>query len=164
MRLSPAKRTTTKPVPTNSLFPSPSTLSVTLVRGNCPIHRPHQQTDKPPLVHYTDIRDGAVHLNGRRGFGHYRCITGPAIFLPRVGRITVDKIALLDKSRSVMLSDCVIAIKPKHPAQISPLRQKLVSNFAHLRRGYVGTGAPFITLDRLKRFLAHLGVLVDDCP
>ena len=62
--------------------PPSSDFRVAIIRGTCPIHRHTPQHHKPPLVHYTDIRNGVVHLNGRRGFGSYRCVQGPAIVLP----------------------------------------------------------------------------------
>ena len=141
---------------------TPSGSPVTVIRGTCPIHRPRHEHGKPPLIHYTDIRDGVVHLNGRRGFGQYRCIPGPAILLPRVGRITPGKLAILKPEQVVMLSDCVIALKPRFPRQVESLRQELLANFAQLQNHFLGTGAPFITLDRLKSFLTTLGVPVNE--
>ena len=141
--------------------PSPR-FSVHVIRGSCPLHRLQKEKDSPVLVHYTDIRNGTVELNGRRGFGGHKCVEGPAILIPRVGRITTGKIAFLENEISVMLSDCVIALKPRYPKHIELLRNKLISNFAQFRNHYIGTGAPFITLHRLKSLLASLGAEVDD--
>ena len=58
---------------------------VSVIRGCCPTHDMRPDKNKPPLVHYTDLRNGRVRLNGRLGFGTYRCVTGPAVLLPRVG-------------------------------------------------------------------------------
>ena len=143
-------------------IPHSPRLPVHVIRGSCPVHRLQKEKASPVLVHYTDIRNGTVELNGRRGFGGHRCVKGPAILIPRVGRITADKIALLENEISVMLSDCVIALKPRYPRHVEPLRDKLISNFAQFRNHYVGTGAPFITLRRLKSLLASLGVEIDD--
>ena len=154
---------TTRPDPPRVVH-SESRLHVRVIRGTCPIHRPQPRNNNVTLVHYTDIRDGTVHINGRRGFGAYRTVAGPAILIPRVGRLTVGKVALLDLGLDVMLSDCVIALRPNHPRHIDVLRYRLANNVAHLRGYYVGTGAPFITLDRLKRALANLAVQVDESP
>ena len=121
-----------------------------------------QDPNKPPLVHYTDLRDGRVELAGRPGFGSYRCVTGPAILLPRVGKITPTKVASLSPGLEIMLSDCVMALKPERHELVAALRQKLIANFAELRQQYTGTGAPFITLGRLKRALHPIGVSVED--
>ena len=136
----------------------PVAFRVRMVRGNCPIHRGVQERDKPTLVHYTDIRNGTVLLNGRRGFGSYRCVNGPAILIPRVGTVTVGKVAILDNDVRVMLSDCVIALKPEDKRQTDDLKKKLMANFEGFRGTYVGTGAPFTTMDRLRWFLLRNGI------
>ena len=158
VRLSPPAPQPTRPTSPVSIPRATPQLPVTIIRGSCPIHRPTSTTNELPLVHYTDIRDGAVILNGRRGFGDFRRVTGPAVLLPRVGRLTAGKISFLDSSQSVMLSDCVIAIKPTQPHHTSPLRTLLLNNIATLRTYYIGTGAPFITILRLKTVLHSLGV------
>lgn len=136
-------------------------LRVGIIRGSCPIHRPNPNERKLILVHYTDIRNGLVELNGRRGFGSFRCVDGPAVLIPRVGRITAGKIALLYAGHSVMLSDCVIALTSDSPENACTLRKKLVENLNQLRSYYLGTGAPFITIARLKVALEAMGVHVD---
>ncbi len=139
-----------------------SGIRVIVVRGNCPAHRAGHDDSKPPLVHYTDIRNGSVTINGRRGFGAFRCIGGPAVLIPRVGRITPGKIALLEAPELVMLSDCVIALRPASIEHARPLRDRLVENLDQLRIHYVGTGAPFVTLSRLDAALKAVGVHIDE--
>ena len=139
-----------------------SAIHVVVVRGNCPVHRPGHESLELPLVHYTDIRNGSVVLNGRRGFGAFRCVDGPAVLIPRVGRLTSGKIALLKSSDSVMLSDCVIALRPVSLEHARSLCTRLVENLDQLRNHYVGTGAPFVTLARLNAALRALGVHVDE--
>ena len=136
-------------------------LRVQVIRGTCPIHRIQSyEESNPVLVHYTDIRNGLVNLDVHRGSGNYRCIRGPAVIIPRVGNITVRKIALLDTYISVMLSDCVIALKPELPEQTAILKEKLLNAFPYLSSLYVGTGAPFITVNRLISLLRSIGVKV----
>ena len=135
-------------------------LPVTVARGGCQIHRLIPNSSRPPLVHYTDIRNGKVVPNGRRGSGPHKCIQGPAVFIPRVGRITTDKVAVMDNITSVMLSDCVIAIKPNNSSQLYTLRDRMIENFVYLREQYIGTGAPFITINRLCAALDFMGVQV----
>lgn len=147
-----ARQTTTNPM---------CGLRVGIIRGSCPVHRPRPDERKLILVHYTDIRNGLVELNGRRGFGSFRCVNGPAVLIPRVGRITAGKIAILYAGHSVMLSDCVIALTPGSPENACILRKKIVENMSQLSAHYIGTGAPFITIDRLKAALEAMGVHVD---
>lgn len=133
---------------------------VTLIRGTCPIHRGIQEQGKPVIVHYTDIFDSTVNLNGRHGFGTYRCVTGPAVVIPRVGNITIDKIAILTRPSEVMLSDCVIALKPTSDQYVVHLKDTLTRHFTHIQEHYTGTGAPFITISRLTDALQSIGVQI----
>jgi hypothetical protein len=133
-------------------------LRVQVIRGCCPLYRAKRESSQPTLVHYTDLRDARVHLNGRRGFGAYRCITGPAVLIPRVGRITAGKIAFFAGTQRVMISDCVIALKTASRSVAHQVRDRLVNNLRVFSAYYVGTGAPFITLDRLAAVLDCLGI------
>lgn len=137
-------------------------LRVLVIRGCCPMHKTSKQRSGPILVHYTDLRRARVHLNGHRGSGPYRCVEGPAILIPRVGRITEDKVSLLETVEPVMISDCVIALKPASLKQANAIRQRLVDHFAHFSSHYVGTGAPFITLERLRAALNSIGIGLDE--
>jgi hypothetical protein len=109
-------------------------------------------------VHYTDLKNAQVVLNGHRGAGHHRCVAGPAILIPRVGRVTPDKVTVLRAKTKVMISDCVIGLKTRSLAAARTLRDTLVTNFDVFSAAYVGTGAPHITLDRLRMTLSQLGI------
>ena len=162
VRLSPPTvPTPSPPGPSPPPIPMP-VLRVSVIRGCCPLHEPKPPDPTLPLVHYTDLRNGTVTLNGRRGFGTFRCVTGPALLLPRVGDVTPPRIAVLDSTLRVMLSDCLIALKPTSPVHIQLLRTRLLDNFNAFRTHYIGTGAPFITLARLTAALKALGVQVDE--
>ena len=128
VRLSPKSLTRICPTPPkycSHASGTTKTLRVQVIRGTCPIHRIlSDDKSNPVLIHYTDIRNGAVKPNVRRGVGNYRCIEGPAVLIPRVGNITATKIALFDSSVHVMLSDCVIAIKPEDPETVIFLKEK----------------------------------------
>lgn len=162
VRFSPPVHEVTTTTPRPATLVPESRFRVGVIRGSCPVHRIEHETQKPVLVHYTDIRDGAVTLNGRRGFGSFRSVKGPAILIPRVGRITSGKIGLLETNHLVMPSDCVIALKPESIEHARTLRCRLVGNLEHLRAHYTGTGAPFITVARLKAALETIGVDVDE--
>ena len=161
VRLSPPTTlAVTKTHPVSALCPKDA-IEVTVTRGCCQPHRSPNNAGSSILVHYTDIRDGSVELNGRRGFGTHKCIQGPALIIPRVGRITTSKVAILNHAEKVMLSDCVIAITPKVREHLHLLRERILDNFDQLRASYVGTGAPFVTLGRLHATLSAMGVQVD---
>lgn len=132
--------------------------SAFIVRGTCPVHEIPEGARGPTLVHYTDLRNATVTLNGHRGHGDYRCVAGPAVLLPRVGRITPHKVALLTSARRVMISDCVIGLKTESVEAAHLVRKLLVDHFEVLAKCYVGTGAPHITLERLREAMRRVGV------
>jgi len=125
------------------------------------MHRPTGQRDGPALVHSTDLQDGRVILNGRRGRGSTPTVRNPAIFLPRVGRITPQKITIFEGTVPVMLSDCVLAIVPENQRHVTMLRGRILDAFGYLEAFYAGTGAPHITLGRLADFLHMIAVRVE---
>jgi hypothetical protein len=138
-------------------FPKPRAYA-SIVRGTCPIHQIPDNATGPTLVHYTDLREASVVLNGHRGFGAHRCLKGPAVLIPRVGRITPGKVSVFPSARRVMISDCVIGLKTRSLRSAQHVRKLLVDNFRLLAAAYVGTGAPHITLERLRNALLRLGV------
>lgn len=161
VRLSPHQSQLGRTTPIPRATSSHPRLRVYIIRGSCPSHCGADDERCPTLVHYTDIQRGSIVLNGRRGHGNRRSVTGPAIVIPRVGRFTTGKIGILKSQQPVMLSDCVIAIKPLSSEQTSILRDRLIQHFALLSRQYVGTGAPFITVGRLENALEAMGVDVE---
>lgn len=132
--------------------------SAVIVRGTCPIHEIPKDATGPRLVHYTDLRDARVVLNGHRGDGAHRCIAGPAVLIPRVGRITPDKVTIFTSTRRVMISDCVIGLKTHSARTARQLRKLLIDNFGLLAGEYLGTGAPHITLQRLRDAMSRVGI------
>lgn len=162
VRISPNKpspnrqRANLPPVP-----PIRRRLTVQLTRGCQPMFRARHHSTGPTLVHSTDLRDATVILNGRRGLNAQRSISGPAVLLPRVGQITKPKIAIMRHTTPVVLSDCVIALATSTLNDAQELRRRLLFHFSTLSAQYVGTGAPFITTNRLADALLSLGVHVD---
>lgn len=161
IRLSPNSGVSNSTALFPNTMPSDPVLRIRLIRGGCQIHKSLQDPVNPRLVHYTDIRNGAVELNGRRGSGRHPCVTGSLVLIPRVGRITVDKVVAFETIERIMLSDCIIALKLQTFDQALFLRNLLLENFSRFRRCYVGTGAPFITIKRLRAVLSSMGVYVD---
>jgi 16S rRNA G966 N2-methylase RsmD len=135
-----------------------TTATATILRGTCPVHALPMTCDGPTLVHSSDLKDSKVVLNGHRGFGTHRCLSGPAVLIPRVGRLTPEKIAIFKAHRRIMISDCVIALLARSPGAAAKLQRLLLRRFQTLSNQYVGTGAPHITLTRLQDTLDRIGV------
>ncbi len=136
-------------------------LYVHLTRGCQPLFRLRNESTGPTLIHSTDLRDAKVILNGRRATSAHRAIAGPAVLIPRVGHLTTTKVAIYSGVTPVALSDCVIALTTGSLSDAHELRKRLLFAFSILRAQYVGTGAPFVTVNRLTNALASLGIDVD---
>ena len=139
------------------LSSSPALKGIEIIRGTCPVHSMPNERQGPTLVHSTDLRNTTVILNGHGGYGQHRCVEGPAVLLPRVGRLTPEKIGILPSAERVMISDCVIALRTERMPTAKRLQETLHNNFDRLAAGYVGTGAPHVTLRRLQAILADIG-------
>jgi predicted RNA methylase len=114
-----------------------------------------------PLVHTSHLIQGQVVQSGPRVVAKHE-VRGPAILFPRVGRVTPDKVCVLEAGQNVALSDCVIAIERLPTDQVLGFRQAILSNWATLAEAYRGTGAPHITLARASAALARVRELAID--
>ena len=132
--------------------------SVRIIRGCLPLLKSNTNSIGAALVHSTDLRNAKVHLNGHYATSLRRLIAQPAVLLPRVGQLTDGKIAVYDASTPIVLSDCVIALTTESYDDAILVRKRLVSHFPILYAQYVGTGAPFVTLQRLATTLIDLGI------
>lgn len=131
-----------------------------LKRGQLQMHslRPSLSEEAVPLVHTSHLMQGLVDHSGPRVLAKY-VARGPAILFPRVGRVTPDKVCILETGQNVALSDCVISIEQLSADQVLGLRQAILSHWATLAEAYRGTGAPHITLERAYAALARVSVL-----
>ena len=158
VRLSPLKLPRTNHPPSPTTVASSKRITIRIVRGCLPLFRLHKRSTGPVLVHSTDLDNAEVHFNGRRAIVARRSLTGPAVLIPRVGQLRKEKIAILRTTSPVVLSDCVIGLTTRSLDEARELRNRLVGEFSLLNAQYVGTGAPFVTLSRLERTLASLGI------
>ena len=163
VRISPHKTLPTLPLELGPITPTRREfITVQLTRGCQPLFRLRNQSTGTTLVHSTDLRDATVIFNGLRSDNVQRSIAGPAVLIPRVGQLTETKIAVLCSRSPVVLSDCVIGLGTRSLEDARELRKRLVDNFHLLNAQYVGTGAPFVTLDRLTKALSFLAIKIDD--
>lgn len=128
---------------------------IEVIRGRVPRHHPHSvATDAAPYLHTTHVREYQVTSTIDRA--PRRLATyGPLVLLPRVG-YPGGKIAVVDLP-SVVLSDCLIALRPLGGAA-DKLAHHIREGLANLETMYNGTGAPYITLSQLERFLVSSGL------
>lgn len=130
-----------------------------LVRGRVPMHtvgarwNAHQLV---PVAHTTDIRGGRLEPSGPL-VDAALSTTGPFCVVPRVGALSPQKVGIFTGQRAV-LSDCVIAIRPRRRIHVSLLADRLSKDrFSDLQAAYQGSCAPYITVQRLADMLSRDG-------
>lgn len=135
---------------------------VTVVRGTRQMHtvNGHDRDGDARLVHTTALRENRLlqPLPCVTGRHTEPLLRGPAVLVPRVGRPDRRKLVLIDASERLVLSDCVFALCCETHAVAERLAHVLERDFdTTLAPAYGGTGAPYITLQRLIGVLRTLG-------
>jgi hypothetical protein len=128
-----------------------------LKRGRLQMHslQPSRSQKAVPLVHTSHLIQGQVVQSGPKVVAKH-VVRGPAILFPRVGRVTPNKVCILETGQNVALSDCVISIEQLSADQVLGLRRDILNNWATLAEAYRGTGAPHVTLERAYSALARV--------
>jgi hypothetical protein len=130
-----------------------------LTRGTMPMNKARDLIGRRglPLVHTTSLQNNRVH-SGDVISSDRSLISGPAIFLPRVGKFRPDKIALKTTQNPVVISDCVFAIRGLSVTALNRLFKRLVASADYLSTGYSGSCAKYITTERLQTLLININV------
>ena len=139
----------------------PNVQRVVLVRGWQQMHLVDTgdgQFDQFPLIHTTEMKAGTVALTHSRLVGSPFYFHGPALLLPRVGRMTEEKVCVLASRRKVILSDCVIGVPMRSVAACFSAQRKLLNAWGQVTDCYAGTGAPYTTVAMIEALLVRLGI------
>jgi hypothetical protein len=128
---------------------------VEIVRGRVQRHKVFELAARTsPYIHTTHIRENA--LAGKTDTAPTLLATkGPFVVIPRIGS-PVGKITALGPGPWV-LSDCLIAVRPIAEENICKLERSLASSVFELQQQYRGTGALYLTIDRLSQQLSEMG-------
>lgn len=128
-----------------------------IVRGGLPNFQAKTARDGMHYIHTTAL---APLANGEpadalprvspRGRGR---VEGHVLLLPRVGLPKAQHIRPLYFEDPVQLSDCVIALTCGSERQAQRIQQHLDNQFVALKALYAGTGARYITVERLFAWL-----------
>ena len=136
-------------------------LDFSIIRGGLPCFKAQSDPSGLPFVHTTDIMPlvNGVPFDKRLVQPKSNSVVdGPVILLPRVGvprDYNLEAIALKEK---MQLSDCLIALQFSTMRQARQISKLLKVNKEALIQIYRGTGARYITVERLKSWL----LLLDD--
>jgi len=132
-----------------------------IVRGGLPLHAARFSRRGVPFLHSVNISTMPTS-SATRKLRRVKSITrgivdGHVVLLPRVGVPTLEHLTALELRVPVQLSDCVIALRVGTPADSTRLASFLGARVGELRSLYSGTGARFVTVDRLRTWLASRG-------
>lgn len=141
-------------------------IKVEIIRGGLPVCKMVSSVtlSSVPFIHSTDIREvishGDVSFCKKTEVLKAGRLNGSMVLLPRVGVPNIDFISTLSVLEKVQLSDCVIALKFTNSAQANRGIIILRKFFSSLVSEYRGTGARYITINRLKVWLTNHGFSV----
>lgn len=105
------------------------------------------------LIHSTNLINNSIVGLVHKIDTNRSEVIGPAVLLHRVGNPSMKKICIIPEGESYLLSDCVVAIKTKTESDSIKLQKLLFENWNNIKNLYKGTGAKYITIDRLERYL-----------
>jgi tRNA1(Val) A37 N6-methylase TrmN6 len=105
------------------------------------------------LIHSTNLRNNKVVNLDYRISNKLSRISGPAVLLPRVGLPNPQKISIIKKGETYVLSDCIIGIRTSTNKDAKELLKLLLNYWEKFQELYKGTGAKYITLERLGAYL-----------
>lgn len=128
-----------------------------IIRGRLPMHRVRRTTRARgvELIHTSHLREGLATHSGVF-VRNTNFITGPAVLLPRVGSPVQGKIVVLETDRMAVLSDCVMALSVADAKEAQRLRASILARWQEYVESYGGTCAPYLTLQRLGRYLTTM--------
>jgi hypothetical protein len=135
--------------------------SVTLYRGKLPMYTlsPENNPASVPLVHSTCLRNSSVDFGQFKTAQTTHIISGPVVFLPRVGQPSKSKVVLYRGRRKFAMSDCVLALHSRD--NLEAVYSCILSDWASISKLYMGTGAKFLRVSAVATALRRLGIEVN---
>lgn len=124
-----------------------------IVRGCTRMQNPAYSKKKAavPLIHTTNIQKGKLVDLKKIIPGNQRTVDGYGVVIPRVCNPSQDKIALLDGKHTYALSDCVMVLRTTSQKDAEQARNHILTNWLDFITIYKGTGAQYVTLERMRR-------------
>lgn len=112
---------------------------------------PVGEEEKLPFIHTTNMRGGELVDVGYVKKGLKESIKGYGLLIPRVCNPNKEKLVIMEREECV-LSDCVVLLQTRSRQQAERLRGYLIDHWAEFARNYVGTGARYVTMERLRDY------------
>jgi tRNA1(Val) A37 N6-methylase TrmN6 len=124
-----------------------------VMRGKISMHKVKiSKNNSIPLIHSTNIRNNKLEkLKYIINYNPSR-IEGPAVLITRVGQPDIRKVCIIPHKKEYILSDCIIGLKTKTMVDCERLKKIIFDNWLVFSNLYKGTGAKYITINRIKYF------------
>lgn len=134
----------------------------TIVRGGLQMHSFKRVAHGVRVIHSTSLghiaTDGINSVTERTAAIAKGRIAGWMLLLPRVGSPKEGICRALYSKEEVQLSDCVIGIQFPSKIAAASAQERIRSNWQSLLSLYRGTGARYITVNRLVDWLYGIGI------
>lgn len=160
VQFSPSIRRQDPPIKfnTSKIDPIPGTV----VRGGLQMHAFKKVSTGIRVIHSTSLRSIAIagvstvsDMTAATAKGR---ISGWMLLLPRVGIPKENAFRAIYSKEQVQLSDCVIGVKFSSKVAALKAQARISENWAGLLNLYRGTGARYITIDRLVSWFYEIGI------
>ncbi|MEF8720264.1 MAG: N-6 DNA methylase [Candidatus Accumulibacter necessarius] len=134
-----------------------------IVRGGLQVHTMKESRLGTPFIHSVDIRTlveqqdvSSLRITSNSAKGR---VDGWMVLVPRVGKPAKELIQAVDVTETVQLSDCVIALQCTNKATATRLASRIKESWEDFCGIFRGTGAQYVTLLRLKEWLASRSII-----
>ena len=107
--------------------------------------------DVLPFIHTTNMRNGRLEDVSYVKRGVKESAKGYGVLIPRVCNPNVKKVIIMDKEECI-LSDCVVLLQTYTKKEAMQLKNYLMNNWDVFKKNYVGTGAQYVTMERLRAY------------
>lgn len=150
------------PSPIEDMPMQSDSILTTVIRGGLQMHTFKHASSGARVIHSTSLRSIAV--DGINAIPEKTCavakgrISGWMLLLPRVGLPKEEAFHALYSKDEVQLSDCVIGMNFPSKAAASSAKKRIQAHWQSLLCLYRGTGARYITIDRLVDWLYGIGI------
>lgn len=128
-------------------------MKIEVMRGKKNMHYMSQRPGTKQLIHTTSLQRNKIVENLHVSDNVLK-VKGPGVLIPRVGLPDPNKICLMPSSKECAISDCIILLKTTCAKDSRVLKNMILNDWKNFRTLYKGTGAKYITIERLKHYLS----------
>lgn len=106
-----------------------------------------------PYIHTTNMRNGELVDVGYTKYGLKESVKGNGVLIPRVCNPNMEKLVVYD-GKEAILSDCVVLLQTRTKKEAKLLKKYLMKNWVEFAKIYTGTGARYVTMERLRAYFS----------